>query len=225
MRNFHNCNNNGCPPSGFISECCNPQTVPIDSSQQQQLINLLNSLTRAISAFFANPSDANRLALSSLFTQFLDFLNSLPPSPEGNYLKQLIQSILGLLQSPNPDLGQLSSLLQQFNAGLSSFLSTLMIDPATLQLLFSLIPQLIKASPGATGPTGVTGPTGPTGATGSFQGATGFNPANAPSYLPGQVIIYMGSSYVVNVPNPQGTPGSSPDYTLIASAGATGPTG
>lgn len=55
---------------------------------------------------------------------------------------------------PNLDLGQLSSLLQQFNAGLSSFLSTLIIDPATLQLLFSLIPQLIKSSPGATGPTG-----------------------------------------------------------------------
>ncbi|MEJ9127536.1 collagen-like repeat preface domain-containing protein, partial [Bacillus cereus] len=166
MRNFHNCNNNGCPPSGFISECCNPQTVPIDSSQQQQLINLLNSLTRAISAFFANPSDANRLALSNLFTQFLNLLNSLAPSPEGNYLKQLVQSILGLLQSPNPDLGQLTSLLQQFNAGLSSFLATLMIDPATLQLLFNLIPQLIKSSPGATGPTGVTGATGATGATG-----------------------------------------------------------
>ncbi|PFB38698.1 hypothetical protein CN404_31195, partial [Bacillus thuringiensis] len=44
-------------------------------------------------------------------------------------------------------------------------------------------------------------------------------------YVPGQVVIYQGSSYVVNVPNPQGTPGSSPDYTLISSAGATGPTG
>jgi len=166
MKNYHNCNNNSCPPPGFVSECCNPQTVPIDSSQQQQLINLLNSLTTAITTFFANPSDANKLALSNLFNQFLDLLNSFPPSPEGNYLKQLIQSILGLLQSPNPDLGQLSSLLQQFNAGLSSFFPTLMIDPATLQLLFSFIPQLIKSSPGATGPTGGIGPTGATGTTG-----------------------------------------------------------
>ncbi|MBJ8038609.1 hypothetical protein JDS83_33825, partial [Bacillus cereus] len=44
-------------------------------------------------------------------------------------------------------------------------------------------------------------------------------------YVPGQVVIYQGSSYVVNVPNPQGTPGSSPDYTLISAAGTTGPTG
>ncbi|WP_222121747.1 collagen-like repeat preface domain-containing protein, partial [Bacillus thuringiensis] len=166
MRKPYNFNNNSCPPPGFISECCNPQTVFIDNSKQQQLINLLNGLTTAISAFFADPSNSNKLALSTLFTQFLDFLNSLPPSSEGTYLKQLIQSILGLLQSPNPDLGQLSSLLQQFNAGLASFLSTLMVDPATLQLLFSLIPQLIKSSPGATGPTGNTGPTGATGPTG-----------------------------------------------------------
>ncbi|MEH7149806.1 hypothetical protein V7095_05075, partial [Bacillus thuringiensis] len=99
---------------------------------------------------------------------------------------------------------------------------------------------LISAA-GATGPTGatgpqgppgtggtgsgITGPTGATGATGSFAGATGFNPGSAPGYVPGQVIIYEGSAYVVNVPNPQGTPGSSPDYTLISSAGATGPTG
>ncbi|MBJ8025702.1 hypothetical protein JDS90_30005, partial [Bacillus cereus] len=78
--------------------------------------------------------------------------------------------------------------------------------------------------PPGTGGTG-SGATGPTGATGSFVGATGFNPGSAPGYIPGQVIIYEGSAYVVNVPNPQGTPGSSPDYTLISSAGATGPTG
>ncbi|MBJ8026319.1 collagen-like protein, partial [Bacillus cereus] len=76
---------------------------------------------------------------------------------------------------------------------------------------------------GTSGPTGVSGTqgppgtvrsgrgsTGPTGATGSFIGATGFNPGSAPSYIPGQVFIYEGSAYVVNVPNPQGTPGSSP---------------
>ncbi|ARW06394.1 BclA C-terminal domain-containing protein [Bacillus atrophaeus] len=73
------------------------------------------------------------------------------------------------------------------------------------------------------GPTGSTGPTGATGA--GLQGITPFDPAAAPFYLAGQVVLYEGSSYVVNTSNPSGVPGTSPDYTLLASAGPTGPTG
>ncbi|MED4826687.1 BclA C-terminal domain-containing protein [Bacillus atrophaeus] len=73
------------------------------------------------------------------------------------------------------------------------------------------------------GPTGSTGPTGATGA--GLQGITLFDPAAAPFYLAGQVVLYEGSSYVVNISNPSGVPGTSPDYTLLASAGPTGPTG
>ncbi|MDQ0927188.1 hypothetical protein QFZ25_001248 [Bacillus atrophaeus] len=73
------------------------------------------------------------------------------------------------------------------------------------------------------GPTGSTGPTGVTGA--GLQGITPFDPAAAPFYLAGQVVLYESSSYVVNISNPSGVPGRSPDYTLLASAGPTGPTG
>lgn len=174
----NNCNN----PIVFTPDCCNnPQTVPITSEQLGRLITLLNSLIAAIAAFFANPSDANRLALLNLFTQLLNLLNELAPSPEGNFLKQLIQSIINLLQSPNPDLAQLLSLLQQFYSALAPFFFSLIIDPASLQLLLNLLTQLIGATPGggATGPTGPTGPgggaTGPTGPTGDtgLAGATG----------------------------------------------------
>ncbi|PGW45398.1 exosporium glycoprotein BclB-related protein [Bacillus cereus] len=173
----HNhCNN----PIVFTPDCCNnPQTVPITSEQLGRLITLLNSLIAAIAAFFANPSDANRLALLNLFTQLLNLLNELAPSPEGNFLKQLIQSIINLLQSPNPNLSQLLSLLQQFYSALAPFFFSLIIDPASLQLLLNLLTQLIGATPGggATGPTGPTGPgggaTGPTGPTGPGGGATG----------------------------------------------------
>ncbi|WP_080344520.1 exosporium glycoprotein BclB-related protein [Bacillus paranthracis] len=141
----------------FTPECCNnPQTVPITSEQLGRLITLLNSLISAIAAFFANPSDANRLALLNLFTQLLNLLNELAPSPEGNFLKQLIQSIINLLQSPNPNLGQLLSLLQQFYSALAPFFFSLIIDPASLQLLLNLLTQLIGATPGG-GPTGATG--------------------------------------------------------------------
>ncbi|MED2793178.1 collagen-like repeat preface domain-containing protein, partial [Bacillus wiedmannii] len=155
----NNCNN----PIVFTPDCCNnPQTVPITSEQLGRLITLLNSLIAAIAAFFANPSDANRLALLNLFTQLLNLLNELAPSPEGNFLKQLIQSIINLLQSPNPNLSQLLSLLQQFFSALAPFFFSLIIDPASLQLLLNLLTQLIGATPGG-GATGPTGPTGPGG--------------------------------------------------------------
>ncbi|MFW2945874.1 BclA C-terminal domain-containing protein [Bacillus velezensis] len=73
---------------------------------------------------------------------------------------------------------------------------------------------------------GSTGPIGPTGATGAgLTGLTAFDPAAAPFYIAGQVVLYEGASYVVNINNPSGIPGTSPDYTLLAAAGPTGPTG
>ncbi|HDR4351351.1 TPA: collagen-like repeat preface domain-containing protein [Bacillus cereus] len=192
----HNhCNN----PIVFTPDCCNnPQTVPITSEQLGRLITLLNSLISAIAAFFANPSDANRLALLNLFTQLLNLLNELAPSPEGNFLKQLIQSIINLLQSPNPNLSQLLSLLQQFYSALAPFFFSLIIDPASLQLLLNLLTQLIGATPGG-GPTGPTGPTGPGGGATGATGATGggaiipFASGTTPSALVNALIANTGT--------------------------------
>ncbi|GAF14527.1 flagellar hook-length control protein FliK [Bacillus sp. JCM 19046] len=79
---------------------------------------------------------------------------------------------------------------------------------------------------GADGGTGATGPSGPTGATGiGFEGVVAFDPAVAPTYPVGEVVTFNGSTYLVNTAPPTGTPGTSPDYTLIAGAGATGATG
>ncbi|MEB8820967.1 exosporium glycoprotein BclB-related protein [Bacillus cereus] len=226
----NNCSgHNHCNPIVFTPDCCNnPQTVPITSQQLGQLITLLNSLITAIAAFFADPSDANRLTLLNLFTQLLDLLNTLAPSPEGNYLKQLIQSIITLLQSPNPDLGQLASLLQQFYSALAPFFFSLILDPASLQLLLNLLTQLIGATPGAgaTGPTGATGATGPTGPAGTGGGATGptgptgdTGPAGptGPAGTGGG-----GATGPTGDTGPAGATGPTGDTGL---AGATGPTG
>ncbi|MEK4498773.1 exosporium glycoprotein BclB-related protein [Bacillus sp. FSL R12-0069] len=219
----NNCNN----PIVFTPECCNnPQTVPITSEQLGRLITLLNSLISAIAAFFANPSDANRLALLNLFTQLLNLLNELAPSPEGNFLKQLIQSIINLLQSPNPNLSQLLSLLQQFFSALAPFFFSLILDPASLQLLLNLLVQLIGATPGGgpTGPTGPTGPgggaTGPTGPTGpaGTGGATGLTGATGPTGATGLAGATgpTGATGLTGATGPTGATGL---------AGATGPTG
>ncbi|MDA1844441.1 collagen-like repeat preface domain-containing protein [Bacillus cereus] len=214
----NNCNN----PIVFTPDCCNnPQTVPITSEQLGRLITLLNSLIAAIAAFFANPSDANRLALLNLFTQLLNLLNELAPSPEGNFLKQLIQSIINLLQSPNPNLGQLLSLLQQFYSALAPFFFSLILDPASLQLLLNLLAQLIGVTPGggATGPTGPTGPgggaTGPTGPTGPGGGATGPTGPTGDTGLAGAT----GPTGDTGAAGPTGPTGAT------GLAGATGPTG
>ncbi len=58
-----------------------------------------------------------------------------------------------------------------------------------------------------------------------MTGLTDFDPTAAPFYTAGQVVLYEGASYVVNINNPSGIPGTSPDYTLLAAAGPTGPTG
>ncbi|MBY0220764.1 hypothetical protein H7K30_29915, partial [Paenibacillus illinoisensis] len=52
-----------------------------------------------------------------------------------------------------------------------------------------------------------------------------FDPAVAPTYPAGQVVTFNGSTYIATVASPTGTPGTSPDYTLLAGAGATGVTG
>ncbi|EJQ98136.1 hypothetical protein II5_05866 [Bacillus cereus MSX-A1] len=116
MRNNNNCSNTNfnCTPLPS-SQYCLTQTTPINSTQLAQLINILNGLINAIHALLSNPTDANKQTLIALFNQFLELPNSLTRSPESNFLKQLIQSILNLLQSSNPDLGQLQSLLQQFH--------------------------------------------------------------------------------------------------------------
>ena len=45
------------------------------------------------------------------------------------------------------------------------------------------------------------------------------------SYCAGQLVVYQGSLYLVNVNCPQGLPGESGDFTPIATVGPTGPTG
>ncbi|MCY7589362.1 collagen-like repeat preface domain-containing protein, partial [Bacillus safensis] len=88
---------------------------------------------------------------------------------------------------------------------------------------------LAAAGATGTGPTGVTGDPGPTGATGAtgvgLTGVVPFDAAAAPGYPVGQVVTYEGETYLVNTASPTGTPDTSPDYTLLAAAGATGVTG
>ncbi len=55
--------------------------------------------------------------------------------------------------------------------------------------------------------------------------AAPYNPVDAQSYTPGQLITSGGKLYQVLNSPPQGTPGSSPDYQNLSGAGTPGPTG
>ena len=93
--------------------------------------------------------------------------------------------------------------------------------------------QCTRCVPGPTGPTGpagvpglpgATGPTGPTGPTGAgLDTATSFVPGT--TYAAGAIVYYNGSLYRAAVNAPTGTPGTSPDYTLLTVTGPTGATG
>ncbi|WP_216700869.1 BclA C-terminal domain-containing protein, partial [Priestia filamentosa] len=84
----------------------------------------------------------------------------------------------------------------------------------------------LLAAAGATGITGPTGLAGVTGATGiGLDGVVPFDLAASPSYPAGQVVTYNGSLYIADIAGPTGTPDTSPDYTLLATAGVTGVTG
>ncbi|MEI4618479.1 collagen-like repeat preface domain-containing protein, partial [Bacillus cereus] len=177
------------------SSACPTQITPIGSTQLSQLFNILAGLIQSIPTLFADPSLANQQVVVNLFQQLLGVLNSLIPSTEINYVKQLIQAILNLLQLPSvraggvslstsdvtaqqlstTQLGQFYSLLQQLYSALAAFFSSLIIDPATLQTLLKLLVQLIGVTSGVgtAGATGATGPTGPAGAPTGSTGATG----------------------------------------------------
>ncbi|EJR62179.1 BclB domain-containing protein [Bacillus cereus VD115] len=68
------------------------------------------------------------------------------------------------------------SLLQQFYSALVPFFFSLIIDPASLQLLLNLLVQLIGATPGG-GPTGATGAAGATGGGAIIPFASGTTPS------------------------------------------------
>jgi len=71
---------------------------------------------------------------------------------------------------------------------------------------------------GPMGPVGATGPAGP-------GIISEFNPDDASNYKKGQLIVDGGNLYLVNKDDPQGVPGSSPDYTLLPPDVTEGPAG
>ena len=79
-------------------------------------------------------------------------------------------------------------------------------------------------SRGETGPAGPAGPTGPTGPMGEgLEAVANFTAGTA--YHRGTVLYHDGALYQVDQDDPAGTPGTSPDFSLITVTGATGPTG
>jgi hypothetical protein len=52
-----------------------------------------------------------------------------------------------------------------------------------------------------------------------------WTPPLSPELTPGQLIEYNNQLYIVQNPNPQGTPGSSPDFQQMGSGGTPGQIG
>lgn len=175
--------------------------------------------------------DTINLLLSSIAMEELGMAHIL--NAEGEKIQYALGTIPGLTGPPS-SLADILNLNESVRDTLDSLMKQELLLGSKLDSI-SNIPTLAGPT-GATGPTGpaggpagptgAIGPTGPTGVTGTgLQGIVAFNPLIAPTYTTGQVVLYNGSSYVVNVNSPAGTPGASADYTLLAAAGITGATG
>ncbi|WPF77754.1 BclA C-terminal domain-containing protein [Bacillus velezensis] len=177
--------------------------------------------------------DTINLLLSSIAMEELGMAHIL--NAEGEKIQYALGTIPGLTGPPS-SLADILNLNESVRDTLDSLMKQELLLGSKLDSI-SNIPTLAGPT-GATGPTGPTGAIGPAGATGptgsigptgvtgaGLQGIVAFNPLIAPTYTPGQVVLYNGSSYVVNVNSPAGTPGASADYTLLAAAGSTGATG
>ncbi|MGX6580591.1 BclA C-terminal domain-containing protein [Bacillus velezensis] len=184
--------------------------------------------------------DTINLLLSSIAMEELGMAHIL--NAEGEKIQYALGAIPGLTGPPS-SLADILNLNESVRDTLDSLMKQELLLGSKLDSI-SNIPTLAgptgatgptgpaggPAGPtGAIGPAGATGPTGPTGPTGvtgaGLQGIVAFNPLIAPTYTPGQVVLYNGSSYVVNTPSPAGIPDTSADYTLLAAAGSTGPIG
>ncbi|AWK45812.1 collagen-like protein [Bacillus velezensis] len=177
--------------------------------------------------------DTINLLLSSIAMEELGMAHIL--NAEGKKIQYALGTIPGLTGPPS-SLADILNLNESVRDTLDSLMKQELLLGSKLDSI-SNIPTLAGPT-GATGPTGPTGAVGPAGATGptgaigptgvtgaGLQGIVAFNPLIAPTYTPGQVVLYNGSSYVANVNSPAGTPGASADYTLLAAAGITGATG
>ncbi|MCR4367422.1 MULTISPECIES: collagen-like protein [Bacillus amyloliquefaciens group] len=177
--------------------------------------------------------DTINLLLSSIAMEELGMAHIL--NADGEKIQYALGTIPGLTGPPS-SLADILNLNESVRDTLDSLMKQELLLGSKLDSI-SNIPTLAGPT-GATGPTGPTGAIGPAGATGptgsigptgvtgaGLQGIVAFNPLIAPTYTPGQVVLYNGSSYVVNVNSPAGTPGASADYTLLAAAGITGATG
>ncbi|MDM5438827.1 exosporium glycoprotein BclB-related protein [Bacillus hominis] len=142
----------GCDPIIITGGCCDPKTVCPSKSQLIELEKLLIALSTAIPIFLTTPNAANKMTLIGLFNQLLALLDSLIPTAEVDYLKQLIESILVVLNAPILKLGQLIVLLQQFYSALADYFFSIKtcFAPSTLRFLFQLLTNLIIVTSGTT---------------------------------------------------------------------------
>lgn len=148
-----------CDPI-IIGACCDPKVVCPSNSQLMELQDILRDLLTAIPTFLANPNLITKAPLIALFTKLFALLDSLIPSAEVDYLKQLIKGILDVLTHTPLNKQQLIILLQQFYSALADYFFSIKncFAPSTLRYLFKLITDLIIVTSGSTSSGGAVIP-------------------------------------------------------------------
>ncbi len=202
-----------------------PPSIPVSPAQIAQLEQLLNQLIATLQAYIQNPNPQTISSLQQIINEFTSLISTFPSNPQTTFLTELLQNISSSLQDPNISPSQISQLFQQFLSSLSSFVSTLILDPATLQTIINSVLEAINVStggvgegaPGPTGPQGPEGPQGPQGVQG-LQGEPGPEGPQGPQGVQG----LQGEPGPEGPQGPQGVQGLQ---GIPGDPGAQGPTG
>ncbi|MGG3758613.1 collagen-like repeat preface domain-containing protein [Bacillus anthracis] len=198
-----------------------PPSVPVTAAQIAQLEQLLNQLITTLQAYIQNPNPQTISSLQQIINEFTSLISTFPSNPQTTFLTELLQNISSSLQDPNITSSQISQLFQQFLSSLSSFVSTLILDPATLQTIINSVLEAINVSTGGVG-GGAPGPTGPTGPAGGPTGPTG---PTGPQGIPGPTGLGGGTGGTPGPTGPQGPQGPQGVQGLQGEPGPEGPQG
>ncbi|WP_081383876.1 exosporium glycoprotein BclB-related protein [Paenibacillus sp. FSL R5-0636] len=219
---------------------------PIRKRECNALLKIVTDLSAVVPPVLTNPTTLHIVNLQRVLRELLEFLHtSKLCSPFRTELLSVVEITIVSTEVSPFSVVSVGTNLQLLLAELLSFILATKIDPNCKDQLIIQIRHIqasitqaiglpIKGVTGPQGPHGPQGPQGPqgsqgvpgaTGTTGAgLQGIVAFNPALSPTYPAGQVVTFNGSTYIATVAGPTGTPGSSPDYLLIA-GGSTGPQG
>ncbi|WP_218923653.1 collagen-like repeat preface domain-containing protein [Bacillus toyonensis] len=211
-------------------------TIPITPDQEAALLNLIQQMQTAITAYLNNPNPGNTVALQTSLMNLYNFLLNQFPTQQGRdatrYTLFLTSGLSARLNTAKPtDVSQIAAMLQSLYTTLSILISEFVMTNVVRNQILNILATLTSTTAnfsggggaGATGPTGATGPQGDQG----LQGPEGRQGDQGPTGPQGTQGLQgpEGRQGDQGPTGPQGTQGLQGPEGRQGDQGPTGPQG